>query len=246
MEELSCARARECLRAFLWSDPPVQLPAELGAHLSACAVCRTTLLLIDALKLSTVPAPIECERCREDLASFVEQERVDGPAGAIRAYPGLWWHLWTCQACLDAYDLVKAGLVAEPAARPAQLAPTKVVHLLHLARAFLNRALPAPSPVAVVTRGGDALPSIIAEEQAGGGAQLVLSVERQRHQDWTVIAIVIPAPAGNLLLTLGESSFRAPFGPDGRAVIVNVPAALLSDRAGPDMKLEIETAAANR
>ena len=241
MQELSCVRARQCLRTILWTDPATQLPPELREHLSHCAVCRTTLLLIDALKLTTVPAPIECAQCQEDLPAFVERERAEGPAGAIRAYPSLWWHLWTCQTCLDTYDLAKA----RPGASRAPATPPKLVRLLRLARAFLNRAIPAPAPVVAVARGAETGPSIIAEGIAEDSMQFALSVAPQPNQSWTVVVTVTPAPAGNLLLTLGTGTYRAPFAPDGSATVENVPAALLSDRAGPDMLVEIEVSDAS-
>lgn len=241
MQELSCVRARQCLRALLWTDPATQLPPELREHLASCAVCRTTLLLIDALKLSTVPAPIECAQCQDDLVAFVERERAEGPAGAIRAYPSLWWHLWTCETCLATYDRVKA----EHAAGRAPVAPPAIMRLLHLARAFLNRAIPAPAAAVAVARGAEDGPSIIAEGMADSSTQFALSVEPQADQSWMVVVTVAPAPVGDLLLTLGATTFRAPFAPDGSATVADVPAALLSDRAGPDMLVEIETAGAS-
>jgi hypothetical protein len=243
MEAISCAQVRQLLLSNVQAGNLSEPAPELRAHLSTCPICRTALPLIAALDLSSVPEPISCDQCQADLAALIDVEREEGPGHALRLYPNVWWHLWTCATCLEAYDVTRALLDAEqrgelklPAVAQSR-PPERLIHLLRLTRQFLNLALPAPS-MAVARGSGDG-PLVISEGPAPGGARFVLSVESQRKGNWKIAVRVTPAPAGQLVLTLGAAVFRARFDPSGLAIVSDVPAALLTAVNGPDMVVDI-------
>jgi hypothetical protein len=244
MEAVSCAQARQGLLNNLQAGHISESTLALRAHMSACPSCRAALALITTLNLSSAPAPISCARCQEELAAFVDVEYKQGSRHALGVYPEVWWHLWICASCLEAYDITRALIDAEQRGElklPAIIAPPlpfeRLIHLLRLTRQFLNVAIPAPR--IAVARGGEDGPLVISEGSAPGGAHFVLSVESQRKGNWKVAVRVMPAPAGQLVLTLGMAVFRARFDASGLASIADVPAALLTAVNGPDMVIDI-------
>jgi hypothetical protein len=242
MAGISCAQARQLLHRDLQTGKVAGSLSEVREHLSTCPICRTALTLITALDLSSVPEPISCQRCQEHLPAFIDVEREAGPGRALQVYPNIWWHLWSCATCLEIYDMATALVDAEqhgelklPAIthRPSE----RLIHVLRLTRQFLNLALPAPQ--VAVARGSDEGRLVISEGVAPGGARFTLSVEAQRRGNWRVAVQVKPAPAGELILTLGAAVFRARFDAFGRASVPDVPAALLTAVNGPDMVVDI-------
>jgi hypothetical protein len=243
MEGISCARARQLLKEFQ-AEHRSEPMSVLHAHVRTCPSCQTALALIAASALSSIPTTINCQHCHPDLPAFIDSERSDQPGLALQRYPHVWWHLWTCAVCLEAYEMTRALIEAEqrgelqpPEIEPARIRPERRIHLLRLTRQFLNIALFTPQTA--VARGSDDGPLVISAGPAPGGAHFTLSVEPERKGGWKVAVQVIPAPAGQLVLTLGEATFRARFDAAGLATVPEVPAALLSAVNGPDMAVDI-------
>ena len=241
MAGISCAQARQLLHRNQQAGKAVDSISDVREHISICPVCRVALALITALDLPSVPEPIRCQRCQEDLPDFIDVERAEGPGRALQVYPNVWWHLWSCATCLEVYAMAKALIDAEQhgelklpaiAPRPAE----RIVHVLRLTRQFLNIALP---PQLAPARGSSDGPLVISEGPAPGGARFTISVEAQRRGNWRVAVQVTPAPAGELILTLGTAVFRARFDTSGRASVPDVPATLLTAVNGPDMVVDI-------
>jgi len=67
---------------------------------------------------------------------------------------------------------------------------------------------------------------------------LLLSVEQQPNYHWSVRVELMPPLAGWLVLTLGETVFRACF--DAQGTAADVPAELLAGADGPDLTLGLE------
>lgn len=245
---LTCRQARARLVQALRSESPQALDADLRAHLAECPVCQTALRLMQAFALASLPETIECARCEEDLAAFVEREREEGASGAIRAFPHVWWHLWSCEDCLETYDMLRAlvaaegrGEIATPS--PAASAPPRMRPVLHLPRQFLRHVLPAPGSPFAVMRGGSEGPLLVSEGPIEPEHHMALTVEEQPDHNWTVAVHITPALAGALALTLGTAVFRAPIDEAGGAAFADVPAALLAATDGPDLVVSVEDGA---
>lgn len=84
-------------------------------HISACPRCRGALaLLISELDPALRPPLLDtpCERSLPDLPAFVDAER-GSPVTAASRYPHVWWHLYTCAACAEVYELTHTLLAAD-------------------------------------------------------------------------------------------------------------------------------------
>jgi hypothetical protein len=192
------------------------------------------------------PTPISCEECQTRLAGWIDGELETGLATAAREDPAVWWHLWTCADCAEIYGLTRALAAATmsnelppPPLMPIPaLQPRRLLRSFQLSRAFLAYALPVPSASLGILRGVDSGSVLVEDEDEG--RRINLSVREQPDLNWRVSVTVAPPVAGWLLLTLGEQSFRARFDEKGLAVVVDVPAALLSEASGPDLRVAVE------
>lgn len=243
VELISCATARAALRQALARTGTASVDTAVLAHLAQCATCRTALLLLTSGSLPALPAPIACERSLADLPAFVDYERANGPEAAIRVWPYVWWHLWTCAECLETHEGICLLLDAEASRMltlPVPFPPPsrRVERLLRLRRAFLRHAFPASG--LVPARGEEDGGFIIAEGPTPEGRQVTLLVEPQDTGRWAVMVTVAPAPGGTLVMQLGEAVFRASFDANGTAIVREVPSELLTGSEGPDLVLSIE------
>ncbi len=71
-------------------------------------------------------------------------------------------------------------------------------------------------------------------------ATATLSVQKQSAATWNVIMNVEPSIDGTVVLTSGDTQFRAPFNKHGRAEITDVAEAMLTGTDGPDILVSIE------
>lgn len=244
---LTCAAVRQFLARSSHPDASAVPPPELVAHIVGCARCRGALALAlgAAVGQAQAPAPIRCEECQARLAGWIDQELEAGIAAAAREDPAVWWHLWTCADCAEIYALTRAlaaattaGELAPPPLAPAATQQRQLLHSFQLSRAFLAYALPMPSAALGALRGVDGGTVLVADED--DGRRISLTVWQQPDQCWSVSVAVVPPVAGWLVLTLGEHIFRGRFDDQGRAVVADVPAPLLSDALGPDLHVAIE------
>lgn len=116
------------------------------------------------LAATVAGAPVEqtnCAECRNELAAFIDQEAEQGTQAAARSYPQVWWHVWSCRECAETYHLISALADAE---ETGQLAPMpwlqglaehtrRIIHSIHLRRAFLNFVIRGLSPALGPQRG---------------------------------------------------------------------------------------------
>jgi hypothetical protein len=237
--EATCADIRRWMDAALHSSDLIAPSPVLSAHIEGCAVCQGALLVLIAAGNDLPPstARAAAQHCLDDLPAYIDR-RLEDPLSAIRTYPHVWWHLLTCRTCRETYRLTRTMIEGErrgqlaPLPRPGQPA---FPALLRLSRRFLNHLL-APSPLlGAVARGSTRRPVILAEEDTDQGYAITLSVEPQPDGAWRVLIRGVPPPQGQLLLTLGEASFRSAFNTQGVAVVADVPAPLLLHADGPDL-----------
>jgi hypothetical protein len=70
--------------------------------------------------------------------------------------------------------------------------------------------------------------------------QMTLSALPIAGDTFPLIARAVPPPTGWLVLTLGDQVMRARFDAQGRATLSVVPASLLAQSDGPDLRITLE------
>ena len=248
MNDLVCADVRQWLQQAVLPKDLLPLDPALCAHIETCPLCRGALavLAVEALDLPAAPGEIDCRRCEEDLAAFIEQEAEEGSAAAIRTYPQVWWHLWACEVCAETYRITRSLLAERPGASVVPSMPATLFGqarprqpVLKLPRSFLHRSLAGSIPATGTARGIAGFRNVLAEEESAD-QHLILSVQRQADGEWRVDVSVKPPPVGWLVLMTGATHFRARFDDQGEAVVQDVPFALLTAPDGPDLDVDIE------
>lgn len=242
----------EQLQAYIESalNAPSYVPPspDLCNSLAHDPEVQGALLALIARRLQLSPSALhaDIQLCRDDLSYYIEQEQREGTASAMRAYPHVWWHLWSSEEIAETYEYTRLLLDAtEDGSLMLPVFPRKrsvskpfLITLLHLSRSFLNVALP-PASLGVTRSGEDEGESLLTERRTATNEIITLSVQQQTDQHWCILVVVQPQPEGLLVLTLGVQVFRVRF-VAGRAVVSDVPSALLTAPDGPDMLLEIE------
>ncbi len=249
MDELRCADVQSWMRNIVQPDKLILPTPALAAHVAGCPLCRGAfaLLAAKAVDLPSLTGPITCRQCEEDLAAFIEQEAEETSATAIRTYPLVWWHLWTCEDCMETYRVTRSYLKvvqsqAWAGVKEAVSQPSKPSHsgpILQLPRQFLHRALASSLPAQGVTRGGASQNYMLAEQERLD-TYLKISVQRQGNGAWRVEVVHAPPPIGLLVLRFGTDRFRARFNRQGCAVVDDIPFALLTAPDGPALEVDIE------
>lgn len=250
MDKLGCADVRQWIQQIVLQDELIPPAPTIAAHIARCQLCRGAFVLLAAetINLPSFAAPIACRQCEADLAAFIEYELEEGSAASIGVYPHVWWHLSTCEDCAETYRVTRLQLMSEQSqlqaisqvaaahrGRPARRAP-----MLQLQRPLLHQALAASFPARAATRGRGGQ-SYVLTEQDHADTYFMLSVQRQPNGEWCVDVVHRPPPIGFVVLTLGTNHFRARFNPQGRAVVHDLPFALLTAPDGPSLEVDIET-----
>lgn len=198
---------------------------------------------------------IDCAICCDQLAPFIDQEIADAQL-AVRLYPQVWWHLWTCASCSELYELTRRLIDAErvgllppmPIPRPTlslARAPrgSEPVPLFQLPRDFLSWAFagqPARPRAGVVE---DEHEVVLFEDDITHGLlvhNVQMRVAQIPQQPWRMTITVSPPIAGWFSLTLDDIHRRIHFDPQGVAVIPDLPPDALRAAAGPDLIGHIE------
>jgi hypothetical protein len=249
MDELGCTDVQLWMREIVQPDKLILPTPALVAHVAGCPLCRGAfaLLAAKAIDLPSLAGPITCRQCEEDLAAFIEHETEETSAAAIRTYPLVWWHLWTCEDCMETYRVTRSYLKVEQSQAWAGVMgavsqPSKPSHpgpILQLPRQFLHLALASSFPAQGVTRSSTS-PSYMLTEQERLDTYLKISVQRQGNGAWRVEVVHAPPPIGLLVLRFGTDRFRARFNHQGCAVVDDIPFALLTAPEGPPLEVDIE------
>lgn len=251
MSDFQCANVQYWLQQAFTAQQPALPDPDICAHIADCRLCRGTLaiLMADALGLRIAPPRIRCTECQLDLATFIDHETALGQPSAIRHFPQVWWHLWTCAECAETYTGTHALLRMADDDRMLPLPGTQPhAHRPAYARlphTFLYRALSDTPIVLGARRGAGGPPMVLVVDEALGAHMLTLSVQRQDDDMCCLIAELAPPPAGTLVARLGRQQFSAQLDAHGRARLPDVPFELLLGATGPDLELELTSAPAN-
>ena len=190
------------------------------------------MLLLTEL-LSIQAADLDCPACEPLLAGFLEIELDEGEAAALRAYPQVGRHLWTCPACGELAELTRPVLVA---ARAGALGPPRrsdVLAPLRLGAALLRAALDRPAPLLGAARGPDEGPDVLFESQQGGYMIMLLGARDDDHT-WTLTVAVEPPAEGRFVLSSAGHHYEASLR-EGAAVLGALPAGLFEADDGQDL-----------
>jgi len=246
------------MKAALLSNAPGTPDPELWDWIAQDAANRVTLMLL-AAEVVGVPSEeldANCQDCANELAAYIETELEQGADQAARTYPGVWWHLWTCQDCAEIYRMTYALVEAEQRGEipplpvgtstpsPIPSSPPRergIAVLISFTREFLNTAVaPFVQPQWVASGAGseDEGETVLADEDTGYGYRLTLSLKPDQGDHWPVIIAIDPSPSGQVALRFGDATFRSPL-MAGQAV-VEVPRSFFTDPQGPPMRIGIE------
>lgn len=242
-------RKNEHIQHWLRTQPDVaaQPPDALVEHVVGCAACRGTLLvLMTSLLGAPTPRGSSCKQCQQDLAPYIDAQIADGARWAVRVYPEVWWHLWTCLDCAEIYRLTLA-IVSGKAVLPelsvvveqlGQALVTTRVWLLELPRAILNLTFD-PGPL-LVPMGDDDDMSMVLLDREQDGYRMVLSVQPEDEGQWRALVEFYPPLAGTVNLELGLACYTETLDSQGQAQLHGLPSILLTALDGPRLRLRID------
>lgn len=230
-----CAAVRQWLSHYSETPPP----AHLVSHVQDCSVCQAALLTLVTARIG-IPAPHDatCATAEVDLPAMLDRERSAGAVVAARAYPDLWWHLWTCPSCAEVYHDTAILLAATDAGLLTTSLPQADQPTIRLARTFL-RSVFGPQ-LAAGAAWDSTVPALqlLAEEALPDG-QIGLYVGAEDANHWRLEVHMRPPRYGTLLVGLGEQVYTLPLHNHATALFTQLPAAFLNDVDGPDLAIRI-------
>ncbi len=189
------------------------------------------------LNASAPPASIVCSECEHDLDAFIDWEERYDLAAAAQRYPQIWWHVLNCGACAEVYAGVHALLRAEATGKLMAMPLPQLYPVLQLPRTYLHAAL-APQLALGVGWGADDAQQIA--EATLGSFQFALAAYPNNDTTVTLMVQLDPPAPGAIELRLDPLFVRVPLAADGTAFVRDVPAAMLTARAGADLCLDLE------
>ncbi|WP_129632361.1 hypothetical protein [Candidatus Oscillochloris fontis] len=244
MKKFSCRN----LEAYIADHPDLALPQDvqylrLIDHVASCARCQHVLLdqVADRLGAPLDLQPVDCDACDEDLPAYIDTEYDEGTLAAIKSYPHVWWHLWTCRECASSYQMILALQAAEAAGElppitfASLLTPQPIIPRFVLQRSVFVRTL---VPQFGVMWGGKPTETVIHDDDHAD-FEVRVSV-RQTAGRWAVVVLVDPPVVGHAVVTIGAHVFRAPFDAHGCASLEPIPQELLTSSVGADMVVGVE------
>lgn len=215
------------------------------------------LLVVRSLRGAETEAPpdrldIACDRCQEHLAAFIDLEQRDAQRAAAR-YAHVWWHLWTCRACTDTYELTKRLLAAQEEgklpslarlvqqAQQARPAPRPVLHI-PLQRRALAASVPLRPMVARSSRrtqGGQQYVLYHKPARAAQAGAAKVEVEERENQRWRMTIRMAPPQQALAVVTCGTFRSVAIFDADGVATVDDLPPQVLIGPQEPNMDIQV-------
>jgi len=239
---MSCAAL---LRTLTSSREPIHAPA-LAQHIAGCAECQALrLYVLGQLCPGADISADSCAQCEGELAAYVDLTLDEGASAAAAAYPHVWWHLWSCVGCAEIVVQVAALAAAERAGDLPALPVTSTAPS-HLRR-VIGRLMVAPQALAriVETRallgvayGAEDL--MVLDEGEDHDQSFQLHLQREAGGTWQVLVQVEPPINGVAVITIGDTSYQAPFDAYGIAEIRGVSDELLR-ASGTAISFSIES-----
>ena len=245
MRRVICDDVRQFLRMVPDSRQHYMLLQAYAAHVAGCPRCRGALALLAA---SLVVAPPAAQQpndsvMQNDLAAYVEREAEEGLIAAARAFPHVWWALWSDAEYAEVYEATYALYMA---AERGELEPPPIgrpeppIELITLPRLLLAQGLGGPAASYGLRRSSDdAAITLLDDEPAKEGYSVSLEVSSQDADHWSASVAVAPPVRGTLLLTFDAQEFRARFDENSVATITAIPHVLLTADSGPDMIVSV-------
>jgi hypothetical protein len=241
MDTVHCGDVRRSI-AQMARDEQLAMPPELVEHIVGCPTCKGSLAtLMVALVGEQSSDAMSCARCEAAIAAYLELEFDTGRAAAVRAYPQVAQHIWTCANCGELYQLTRATLAARHVGTlppmPMDQSP-RLIRTFTLARAWLSMALPGPLPQLGVARGSD-WESVVIFEAMEAGFSATLAACRENSTTWAVSATVTPPADGWVVFSIPPAMRRARLHA-GHARVEGIPAVTMEATDGPDVLVQIE------
>jgi hypothetical protein len=248
----------ECEEVGLWLQGSLgyeqsTLLSRLRKHAVSCSRCRSMLFLTH-FELMGRPQPqyrfISCDLCQQDLAAYIDIMQDQGERAAAQLYPHVWWHLWTCEECLEIFEetltlaqhfrfnpiisfnnIIPAITCKE---KEEKALPSFTLPRYILAYTFQQNVASGPHR----TNHREEVMLYELEEIEHGPVSVYLADLREQHCDLRIV--VSSATQGYAHLELGSHHFDARFDHEGSAKFIDIPVALLSDQEGPDLIFSLE------
>jgi hypothetical protein len=217
-------------------------------HVRGCDTCLQALLALLPQGVQLLPQQqhIGCAECQQHLAEYMELEETD-PELAIASYPQIWWHLWTCEQCIEVYQASRELFaLPPPALGPSSRHQPALTPLARVNRDTLGLLFP-DDPAYRLRRSSaaaiapDESNETIIYEQFDDERELVISVWEKLPAGYRVEVRADPALQGELVLSCGMLTASAPFDAQGLAVIGHLAAAVLRDPAAPELRFFLQT-----
>lgn len=248
MQLLLCEQVQTWLQQK--GDNPIHAPPPvLYTHVAGCSRCKGALVLFMTALLKSsgkwTPGKTACEDCERDIAAYIDIEREASLTVAVREYPHVWWHLWTCPDCAESYQTIVALLEAEangqliPMPRAsAAIQQTSLTDRFKFLYSVIRDMLSVPPALGFAMGEADTDAVLLDEELAG--YSVTLSVQKQSHEYWQVMALVDPGAEGRITLIFGDTTFHAYLRPGSDTIISDIPVALITADDDQQMMVEIE------
>jgi len=257
-ERMVINKQPECEEVGLWlqgdiSSEQPNLISRLRRHAVSCPRCRGMLFLTH-FELMGRPQPqhrfISCEICQQDLAAYIDIMQDQGELTAAQTYPHVWWHLWTCEECVEIFEdtLTLAqrfrfepfiNLNPNVKTASANRIPAFTVRSFTLSRSIFAPIFGNLSQYGTSRKVG--VTELVWHEHEEFADCLVSFVLGQVYEQTCDLRVeTTPATQGRVQLNLGVHRFSAPLDQAGKATFCDVPLALLSDPDGPDLHCLIE------
>jgi hypothetical protein len=243
---VTCDEIRAALLLTMTHSRRPQPTPTLSQHLADCADCQALRSYLFTMLLPGNDEPTtSCAECQEDLAAYVDLSLDLGVRVAAEAYPGSWWHLWSCPTCAELFTYTAALATAE---RQCALPALPLAHAPAPQRRVIGRLALAPGVVgrmmqtrALLGRAYGGEEDLVLNEAEANGYSFQLSLQHEPEGTWEILVSVIPPVVGQAVIRVGATVFHAPFDPLGIAHVSGVPTALFRD-GQPAVSVTIEAA----
>lgn len=250
----------ECEEVGLWLQGSIgyeqpNLISRLRKHAVSCSRCRGMLFLTH-FELMGRPQPqhrfISCDVCQQDLAAYIDIMQDQGEWAAAQTYPHVWWHLWTCEECIEIFEdtlTLVQRFRFEPFIhlKPIINAVTFQQNTPLTSKSFtLSRDLFAPFFGHLVQhrtsrgRSEEHAEYIWHEHEEFADCVISFLVAHIREEACDLQVIAKPTTCGRVQIDLGIHHFSAALDQEGKANFKDIPMSLLSDPNGPDLQCYLE------
>lgn len=235
MDQLSHHDVLTWLRNVLASGIAVVTPPHLYLHLAGCRSCQGALLTTALLNPGRLPEPVApaalgCQAMFDELAAFMEEDRLVGTRIALRQYPHMWWHLIQCPTCAAIYAATMPNYHPLPNVQSFTIAAQALQKTFNF---FMARRRGQPTPQ-LLTEYDSAEYRLIATllRLPGDG--------KAPDAPWEIAIASEPCFEGAIRAVWGDYELTAPLDADGRATLANLSHVTIADLVRFPLYIQIE------